>query len=143
MKVKSDFVTNSSSTAYIVFIPNNFYASDEILDEAQTMCKEDYDDYILTDEQLYKDIPDLIEGLKTGEVLSYYDYDGWGWVILIQILTNLNFIISDVCIDGEGFNLIKALKQKDILDVVINNIDLDNLVETLVKGSNNETKNKK
>lgn len=136
MLIQSDFVTNSSSTSYIIFVPDDFQLNDRCIDEALKECNFS-DDMTITDRQRYIDIPEVIELMQSGE--TYYMNDEIDlWSLCITLFENHGFIIGGAEINSEGNNVMTGVNQKSITDILINHVDLDDLVKTLVKGSNDE-----
>jgi len=112
MKVKSDFVTNSSSTAYLVFVPDNFDIEkfigildgfgDEI-EEYICSYKEDYESVVTTEDiQEYK--KQFIEGfnkhIKNDEFI-YYENSRWFQPARF-ILSELDLIVYEIDNIGSG-----------------------------------------
>jgi len=101
MKIKSDFVTNSSSTSYLVYIPDNFKIEkfrdmilehfDEDLKEALD-CFEPNDDGDLTIdeiiEKLFKEFNDLISSGVS------YQYENNFYYIMNDLLDKLDLVLD-------------------------------------------------
>jgi len=137
MKIKVDFITNSSSTAYVVFVPNNFKVT---RNQAHKSYKNEYysdtSDKAFNDE-IFCDIEDSIEELKEGQHLWSYGDEGTPGPIYYAVLDicNINgFIVSDSEMGGEGNNSIFGIKEEQIVDILKNHIDLSDLVTTVNKG---------
>lgn len=137
MKIKADFITNSSSTAYVVFIPNNFKTT---RNQAQKVYKNDYycdtSDKAFSD-KIFKDIEESLETLKEGTPLWTYGDEGTPAPIYYAVLEicNINgFIVADSEMGGEGNNSIFGIKEEQIISILKNNIDLFDLVKTVNKG---------
>ena len=65
MKIKSDFITNSSSVAYIIYLPKDFgFEDDDILFNAREYMGEAPDD-TPPEEYFLKEVPSLLEDLKS------------------------------------------------------------------------------
>jgi len=136
MHVQTDFVTNSSSTAYIIFVPDSFHASDKQIDKAIQASKDINEDVYLTDEQR-KEVPEIVEMMKEGEEYDYYEGENL-WIICLQIFTDEDFIVDGIELHSEGHTLMKGIREENIIHTITNHIDLDGLVESLVKGANDE-----
>ncbi len=146
MQIQGDFVTNSSSTGYIIFVPDSYYARDSAIQIAITQTMKDmYDEPIeLTEKQIKIKIPEVIESMKTGEVYYYYDdtdYDDVIWLICLQLFEAEDFVVGGFEIGSEGNTCMTGVNQKSITDVLINHVDLDDMVKTLIKGVNDEKQN--
>lgn len=131
MKVKLDFVTNSSSTAYVVFIPNNFK-----IDKEETLKFLPIDDDWTEEEYNSKldEFHELIDMLKNGEDLWTYGGDGTDgelYSALLDLCGHYKFILSGCEMNGEGNNTILSVKEKDVQNILFKYIDLDKLFKTM------------
>lgn len=135
MKLKSDFVTNSSSTAYVVLIPNNFHidaGNIEILWDS--VGPEDN----LSVEQIHKETLEIIEELKNGGDIWYYGFDGVHPQIyhtVLRVCEDNKFIISCKDLNGEGNNMIAGVREEQIEDIIFNSINLNETFKFLRKES--------
>ena len=131
MKIKSDFVTNSSSTAYVVCIPPDFVPTDEEIKEAYKFHHL-YSGEEITDEQAYKELKfELFDILKDGDNLWNYGEDGTHHVLFgmaADICTDNGFVLSVFEITNEGNNRIQGIKEEDLtkwfMDTQLNKLTL-------------------
>jgi len=136
MKIKIDFITNSSSTAYIVFVPNNF----EVTRNQAYEAYEAYDNnsYKAFSDKTFEDIEKTIESLKMGDILWSYGDDGEPdppiYYAALEICNINSFIVGSSSIGGEGNNLIFGIQQEHVVEILKNNIDLAGLTQTITKG---------
>lgn len=144
MKIKADFVTNSSSTAYVVLIPNEF-CPDE--DEIKSLYEDQYMQYAgypLTNEQLYKEFPELFEILKEGDNLWCYGDEGTDptlWNMMWSICNRKGFVLASLDMNGEGNNIIQGVKEESMEKIIINNIDLFSMFNMIQRSKNVTEKN--
>ena len=140
MKIKGDFVTNSSSTSYVVLVPNEFRPDD---DEIKKLYTEEYSfDDELSDEQLLKELPELFEILKEGEDLWYYGGEGTNqslWGMILDICRTHDFLLTSLDMNGEGNNTIIGIKEEAIESIMINNIDLFSMFNQIQRRGSNVT----
>jgi len=118
MKIKADFITNSSSTAYVVFIPNNLYLKKDEIKSLYEKVYHDGDGNEPTNEQLYDEFPELLEILKSGDHLWLYGYSGINpdlWNMILILCDQRNLTISTLELDGEGNNTIQGVQEEDII----------------------------
>jgi len=141
MKIKADFVTNSSSTAYVVFVPNNFYADEE---EIKKLYNDEYKEYeTLTDEQLFKNLPDCIELLKEGDNVWSYGSEGITtniWNMTVDICRHHDLVLSSLEMNGEGNNIIQGVKEEQIEKIFMTNIDIMSTFNMIQRSQNVTTK---
>ncbi len=107
MKIKLSFITNSSSAAYLIFIPDNY-----TLKEKRIKSSNEYIEFIEMEDPSKKEIDDIIDGLikninflKKGTEIMVGPY-GWDSIILIDILREDNLVLKMIDVDGEGASTI-------------------------------------
>lgn len=139
MKIKSDFVTNSSSTGYVVFIPDNFKIKESEIEEyGNKMYVHDDDKREGVKKQLHSEIPDAIETLKQGDYLWTYGDEGinhYVYYAVLDICSNHGFVVSSSEFGGEGNNSIFGIKQEHIMNILLENVDFGQLLQQVNKGS--------
>ena len=136
MKIKSDFVTNSSSTAYVVFIPNRFKANEHEI-------KKFYEDELYIDEDpkfsplIIAEANEVIEKLKEGESIWTYSDEGLSspiYYTILNICQKYKMVVSSSEMGGEGNNTIFGVREEKVHEIMFNNIDMDEFFKTTAKG---------
>ena len=136
MKIKIDFVTNSSSTAYVVFIPNRFKANRE---EAERLFDAQYygGEYMEFDDDIFHDIEQSIETLKEGEYLWSYGDEGTPagvYYAVLEICQSNGLVVSSSEMGGEGNNSIFGIKEEQVVDILKNHMNINQIVNIANKG---------
>lgn len=145
MKIKSDFITNSSSTAYIVFIPDNLYLKKNEIKELYKKVYNVGTGNDLTDQQLYEEFPEILEELKDGENIWHYGYDGVNvdlWNMTAELCRQRDLTLSVLDVDGEGNNIIQGVREKHLMKTIANNIDFLSTFEFLQRKTDVTSKEK-
>jgi hypothetical protein len=140
MKFKFDFITNSSSTCYIAFIPNTFEVTDNMIQEAIDNINNFGE---IPDFKKIKDTIDIcIEDLKCGELIynCLSDIDFKIYQILDTLLENAGLYLNSVELGRvNDTDLIIGIKEETINKIFIENIRLNDFI----KVNDNDKKNKK
>lgn len=138
MKVKSDFVTNSSSTAYVVMIPNNFELNqEEVMAEFGSIYIEPYKTKNEEVAALTAILPEMFEKVKCGENLWCYGDEGEDpnlYYILLNICEKHGFVLASESMGGEGNNSIISIPQERAEGLLINHVNLNNLINRVNQG---------
>lgn len=118
MKVRSGFVSNSSSSNYIVEVPKDFVVNEEMLSKSDSIMDELWMEEILDEEgEINKKAVDLINNkfnqLKNGKNIRF-EYDGPNlFQVLIEILEKNDFVIMTTPgYSGSGEDVIMPLKDR-------------------------------
>ena len=119
MKIKTDFVTNSSSTGFIVVIPRDF-----IPDKKRIIAHFDYydretggEEEKFSENKIVVEFNLCLDLLKDGDNLWFYGEDGTDWRIfnaMTEICDENGFLIVVMDINSEGNNRIQGIKEEDI-----------------------------
>lgn len=117
MKIKSDFVTNSSSTSYLVFIPDNFDYEivNRVIDASHTIQKDIEELNEWTERKgkdCKKEIEDAFKDLVNGKSVYHYDCDSF--YTIHEILHELGLVVSVKELSGSQDGHIINLNSKDI-----------------------------
>ena len=119
MKIKTDFVTNSSSTGFIVSIPKDF-----IPDKKRIIAHFDYydretggEEEKFSENKIVVEFNLCLDLLKDGDNLWFYGEDGTDWRIynaMTEICDENGFMMAVMDLNSEGNNRIQGIKEEDI-----------------------------
>jgi hypothetical protein len=151
MKIKVGFVTNSSSTAYIVFMPDKFYADkDQIIKCMENIVWDedvpddpDTDDYKLHVNRLIEEVEESIETLKCGDKI--YSDDGGITNEVFEIILNIvdfnDLYITSVDM-GPQEHIMLPITEENILSICEKNSNKMKMFEGIFYENKNSTCNK-
>jgi hypothetical protein len=111
MKIKQDFVTNSSSTSYVICFPKNFDAL-KFLEEN----KENITDELEDNEFTYDQFKDVLDDFIKSKVL-YLDNSCESYYILEELFKDFIICSSDVSSDSGVIDLVYL---EDIIKQITN-----------------------
>lgn len=117
MRIKADFVTNSSSTAYILYVPSNYELDENDLHKAANEYWPDWEDEFPTLELFKKRILEDFEDFVGNKELWYED-SIIGYSTLVDILVD-KFQVIAINVDSSSgqMHLISPDKIKEIIAV--------------------------
>ena len=136
MRIKADFVTNSSSTAYVVYVPEEMVIPDNLLLECSKTGYFNEGDTVLdpeTGKEIELDESNIdkyaiamakqtLEKMKQGYSFVSSDYDDTEvekveYNIASEISSKFNLEIAEVSTSGDGMNCISCITIKKINDI--------------------------
>jgi hypothetical protein len=129
MKIKSDFVTNSSSTCFIVLVPNSYVVNDEILKKAIEEEGPYWNEEIPSFEQIKTEVSEYLELLKDGNTIWNDGYDGVSpfiYTVTDRVISNEGFVIASVDI-GPSDNMLSGVREEKIMEVLMDRIDVSKI----------------
>ena len=146
MKIKPSFIPNSSSTIYIIFVPDNFLMEDEYI---LNICEdnlndfEDHDSFENFDQNKFiEEIQNQFESFKEGKQYIFYDCSAvemLEWRTLVKICENNNLIIDGIDFGISGNDVIKSISQETIIAALTNYINLDEFIKPFIREKKDDT----
>lgn len=148
MKIKLTFITNSSSTAYLIFIPDSFRIDRgeienvvrfEILDLINPTMRP-ADDIV---DEIIDDIETELEHIRRGEQYAHYEFTDEElvfWRAILTICEKNNLIMSDIDLPTDGGDFLIGITKEVLMDTLVAHIDLDEFMKPFLKEKNNDPK---
>lgn len=117
MKLKIDFVTNSSSAAYIVILPNDF----KLLESVDQIKNNDYFqdslnwDEDVTEESMFNEVNTCFQKLINGESVDREGYGNAAFYTTIEYLQEKNYVFRTIEVGGgDGISVIEPMTLKQV-----------------------------
>jgi len=133
MRIKSPFITNSSSTAYIVLVPNNYKLQEERMEEVFEEVSQNYSDHKKPD---FTEYETCIELLKEGENI-YCDDNGYGggitritWDVLLFLCCYDKLVLNYLDTSSDMANIMIGVTQEKVEEILLNYVDLQKIFKT-------------
>jgi len=115
MKIKQDFITNSSSASYLVFIPDSFSIKKFISMITDTEFKNALESWGASDYDKDELIREIYE--KLNSLISYGDIgqgDGISYDLIASILEKLELVINCPEVGGDDSGMMININSKNI-----------------------------
>jgi len=119
MKIKTDFVTNSSSTAYVFFLPSNYIIKEEDL---QKCAEEWFDEYVDDDTETIEDYKKkIVEGVETlkAQHYLYHEESYQVYTPILEILDKGGYELISIDVDSSSgqIHIVDTEKIKEMIAI--------------------------
>lgn len=117
MKIRKGFVSNSSSSCFLVNVPLNFEVDQIVIDRIRSSAYESWspEDFKKRDSQLDTEIKQIFKDLSIGNNVSYEPGMGWLAGSVMDFLKKTGRLLEEIDCDARWSTIIN-LPAKNYLD---------------------------
>lgn len=137
MKIRLDYVTNSSATGYIVCVPRHYKPTDDEIKKALSGSYNDYEED--QEDEIILGVNQMIEEIHRGVEVWQYETDGEIFYTLTALLDQFQLGAFEIHSDGDG--MILPITPQKIEEIFLENHKI-NLKEIMEGGESVTTENK-
>ena len=150
MKIKLSFITNSSSTIFIIFVPENFVLEKQYISKVHESILSDYEaelqlyDYFedFNMDNFIIEIQNQFKLFKEGKRYTHYGcsyVEGIEWRTLVKICEDNNLILTKIEMGSSGSDILKGISQESIINFLINSMSLDEFIKPFIGENKDDT----
>jgi len=131
LKVKKDFITNSSSTSYVFAIPEKLNIT---IEEIKKYLEEDREpEDFLSLNEVYDECLSIVNKLKNGEVVIQEDFPHQAYSVVVDYLYHRNLNLCEIDTDNrESYIIPITIKTIEEIILAISLYDNQDIIEKII-----------